>query len=457
LTALLDCIEIAMSLRLILLVAIVALNAFFAAAEVSLLSVRRSRLGELAERGTPGARAALGLLANPSRLLSATQVGVTLASLGLGWAGEDTVYQILVRMFSPWIPQSGAQWLHGVSFAVAFLSISFVHVVIGEVVPKNLALAKADRLALLMAPALVAFLRISAPFVFIVERASSALSAALGLKGGHAGGGHSAEELKFIVESSRLEGHLESFEEDAIQKLLELRDVNARQIMTPRLEIISVSVDASLDELLRIKLEHKFSRLPVYEGKPEHIIGIVHYKDLVRAWQERKSAADRRIPARPFGLRRYLRDVLVVPETKPLTQLIDEFRRKHAHLALVVDEFGTIMGLVTLEDVLEQIFGEIGDEHDVRRPLPIAGAPVIEVDGSTSIRDLASQYEIELPGDAGFETLAGFLLFRLGYIPNPGETLTYGTRTFIVEEMDRNRIAKVKIITARPADVEAKA
>jgi len=446
-----------MSLRLILLVAIVALNGFFAAAEVSLLSVRRSRLSELAERGNVAARAALGLLANPSRLLSATQVGVTLASLGLGWAGEDTLYQILLKILYPVITPATTYWLHGLSFALAFLTISFVHVVIGEVVPKNLAIEKADRLALLMAPALLVFLRISAPFVFVVERASSALGAAIGLHGGHGGGGHSPEELKFIVESSRLEGHLEGFEEDAIQKLLELREVNARQIMTPRMEIVSVSVDASLDELLRITLEHKFSRLPVYEGKPEHIIGIVHYKDLVRAWQERKFAADRRIPARPFLLRRYLRDVLVVPETKPLNQLVDEFRKKHAHLAMVVDEFGTITGLVTLEDVLEQIFGEIGDEHDVRRPLPVAGAPVIEVDGSTSIRDLASQYEIELPGDAGFETLAGFLLFRLGYIPGPGESVTYGSRTFIVEAMDKNRIARVKIITARSSDLEAKA
>jgi putative hemolysin len=441
-----------MPLRLILLVAIVALNGFFAAAEVALLSVRRSRLNELAEQGNAAARVALGLLAHPSRLLSATQVGVTLASLGLGWAGEDTVYQILLKILYPVITPATSYWLHGLSFAVAFLAISFVHVVIGEVVPKNLAIEKADRLALLMAPALLVFLSISAPFVFVIERASSALSAAIGLHGGHGGGGHSPEELKFIVESSRIEGHLEGFEEDAIQKLLELKEVNARQIMTPRMEIISVSVDASLDELLRITLEHKYSRLPVYESKPEHIIGIVHYKDLVRAWQERKFAADRRIPARPFLLRRYLRDVPVVPETKPLNQLVDEFRKKHAHLAMVVDEFGTITGLVTLEDVLEQIFGEIGDEHDVRRPLPIAGAPVVEVDGSTSIRDLASQYEIELPGDAGFETLAGFLLFRLGYIPGPGESVTYGARTFIVEEMDRNRIAKVKIITARTPD-----
>jgi CBS domain containing-hemolysin-like protein len=445
-----------MSLRLILLVAIVALNGFFAAAEVALLSVRRSHLNALAEQGNVAARAALDLLAHPSRMLSATQVGVTLASLGLGWAGEDTVYQILLNILAPVISPATTHWLHIVSFALAFLSISFVHVVIGEVVPKNLAIEKADRMSLLMAPALLVFLRISAPFVYVIERTASALSAAIGLHPGHGGGGHSPEELKFIVESSRLEGHLEGFEEDAIQKLLELREVNARQIMTPRMEIVSVSVDASLDELLRITLEHKYSRLPVYEGKPEHIIGIVHYKDLVRAWQERKFAADRRIPARPFLLRRYLRDVVVVPETKPLNQLVDEFRKKHVHLAMVVDEFGTITGLVTLEDVLEQIFGEIGDEHDVRRPLPVAGAPVIEVDGSTSIRDLASQYEIELPGDAGFETLAGFLLFRLGYIPGPGESVTYGARTFIVEQMDRNRIARVKIVNARAPEPEIK-
>ena len=441
-----------MSLRLILLVAIVTLNGFFAAAEVSLLSVRRSRLKELAESGSTSARAALDLLANPGRLLSATQVGVTLASLGLGWAGEDTVYKILLAMVEPLVTLRATAWLHGIAFAVAFLTISFVHVVIGEVVPKNIAIEKADRLALVMAPALLVFLRISAPFVFVIERSAAVLSRALGLHGGHAGGGHSPEELKFIVETSRREGHLEGFEEDAIQRLLELKDVNAREIMTPRIDIVSVSVDASLDELLRLTVEHKYSRLPVYQGKSEHIIGILHFKDLMRAWQERKTAADRRQPARPFRLRRFIRDPLVVPETKPLNQLVDEFRRRHTHLAMVVDEFGTITGLVTLEDVLEQIFGEIGDEHDVRRPRPAAGAPVIEVDGGTNIRDLASQYGIELPGDAGFETLAGFLLFRLGYIPAPGESVTYDSRTFTVQEMDRNRITKVKIVSERPPD-----
>lgn len=446
-----------MPLRLILLAVIVALNGFFAAAEVALVSVRPSRLKELARQGSASAKAAMGLLANPSHLLSATQVGVTLASLGLGWAGEDTVYRLVILLLDHIFPSmsqhmSSAQisWLHGGSFAIAFLLISLVHVVLGEVLPKNLALEKADQLALLVAPPLLAFRRITAPFVFVIEACTSALSQAIGLKGGHASGGHSAEELKFVIATSRHEGHLDGFEEAAINKLLELQDIYAREIMTPRREIVSVSVDTGLDELLRLTMQHKHSRMPVYEKSPEHIIGVLHYKDLIRAWQQRKIASDRNLPQRPFRVRPYMREPLVVPETKPLNQLIDEFRNKHTHLAMVVDEFGTFTGMVTLEDVLEQIFGDIADEHDVSRPAPSAGAAVIELDGSTNIRELASQYSIELPGDAGFETLAGFLLHKLGYIPAPGESVTYEGRTFIVDRMDRNRIARVKISNLRP-------
>lgn len=443
-----------MLLRLILLALIVALNGFFAAAEVAIVSMRSSRLKELAEQGNTSAKAALGLLANPGRLLSTTQFGVTLASLALGWAGEDTLYQILVGWLRPWINFEGSysQWLHGASFAVAFLIISFLHVVVGEVVPKNLALEKADRLALLVAQPLLAFRRVSAPFVAVIERASETASKMLGLRGGHGGGGHSAEELKFIIESSRHEGHLQGFEEQAIRKLLDLDDIYTREIMTPRIQIVSVPLDAALDDLLRITIEHKYSRLPVYDKDPENIVGVLHYKDLMLAWQERKAAGDRRQPQRPFRLRPYLRTPLVVPETKPLNQLIDEFRRRHSHLAMVVDEFGTFTGMVTLEDVLEQIFGEIADEHDERRPLPQVGAAVIELDGNINIRDLQTQYQINLPGDAGFETLAGFLLHQFGYIPTAGESVKYEGRTFIVQSMERNRIARVKIWNPKPAD-----
>jgi putative hemolysin len=444
-----------MAYRFVILAFVLLLNGFFATAEVALISVRKSRLRTLAEEGQAGAQAALNLLANPSRLLSLTQAGVTLASLGLGWAGENTVYELLQSLVRPiMIPRWEPVW-HAVSFGIAFLLISYAHIVFGEVVPKNLALEKADRLSILVAPVLVIFSRVLAPFTYFAEGSAAAVSRWLGLRGGHGGGGHSAEELKFIVSSSRREGHLHRFEEDAIQALLELQNYYVREIMVPRNDIVSVSVDASLDQVLRRMRENQYSRLPVYQGHPEHIIGYVHYKDMLRIAEERRLAAERKNVLRPFHLSRVLRKPLVVPETKPLNDLIDEFRNTHQHMAMVVDEFGTIVGLVTLEDALEQILGEIGDEHDVKRPKPSAEAPLIEVEGATTIRDLDTQYGLELPGDAGFETLAGFLLFQLGYIPKPGEVLEYGGRRFTITEMDHNRIARVRIerapATAEPA------
>ncbi|HXA68504.1 MAG TPA: hemolysin family protein [Bryobacteraceae bacterium] len=440
-----------MPLRFIILAAVLLLNGFFAAAEVALVSVRKSRLRALAAEGQVGAQSALNLLANPARLLSVTQVGVTLASLGLGWAGENSVYSLFLSIFQPWMPAKLDPVLHAVSFGLAFLLISFAHVVLGEVVPKNLAIEKADRLAILVAPALLVFDRISSPFVYFAARSSAAISRWIGLRGLHTGGGHSAEELKFIVSSSRLEGHLHRFEEDAIQALLELPNYYVREIMVPRNAIVSVSVDAGLDQVMRRMRENQYSRLPVYEGSPEHIIGYVHYKDIMRIWEERRIAAERNRALRPFHLSRVLRKPLVVPETKPLNDLIDEFRKTHKHMAMVVDEFGTIVGLVTLEDALEQILGEIGDEHDVKRPRQAAESTVFEVEGATTIRDLDTHNGLELPGDAGFETLAGFLLFQLGYIPKTGESVEYGGRRFTILDMDHNRIARVRIERLHPA------
>lgn len=434
-----------MGFRLFLLLFILAVNAFFAAGEVSLVSVRRSRLRAHAEQGDAGAALALDLLANPQRLLSVSQLGVTLASLGLGWAGEETVYQLLVSALNPVMSPATTQYLHAASLVAAFLLISFLHIILGEVLPKNLALSRADRLAVLVAPPMLIFSRISAPFVWIVEQTTKFLTSKLGLSS-HGSGGHSAEELKFIVTTSRTEGHLESFEEDAIQKVLELHNIYAREIMVPRNNMVTVPVDATLDQVLRVMSEHKYSRVPVYEGSPEKLVGLVHYKDLLRLWQERKSAHERKRPDRPFKLKRYLRAALLVPETKPLPQLIDELRATHAHMAFVVDEFGTISGLITIEDLFEQVFGEIEDEFDDRKPpQPAAQSSVVEVEGTIPIRDLVTQYQIELPGDAGFETLAGFLLFKLGYIPKTGDEIEYGNRKFRILEMDRNRIAKVRV------------
>ncbi len=435
-----------MSLRLLILCVILVSNGFFAAAEVSLVSVRQSRLRELADAGNAGAQSALSLLADPGRLLSVTQFGVTLASLGLGWAGEDTMYTLLVGLLSRLHLPVATAILHGVGFALSFLLISYAHVIIGEVVPKNLAIQKADRMAMLSAPVLLVFYRLSQPFVVVIERSAAVILNAFGLGSGHLhGGGHTAEELKYIVENARTEGHLEQFEQEAIDRLIDLSEYSAREIMTPRPDIVSLPVDASLEDVLSTMAEHKFARVPIYEDRPEQIIGFVHYKDLLRVWDERRLAHDRRRTARPFRLRRFVRKPLVVPETKPLTHLTDEFRKNHTRMALVVDEFGTITGLITLEDVLEQIFGDIGDEHDVVRPVPSHQEKVLQLEGSATIRELETRYNIALPTDAGFETLAGFLLYQIGRIPHVGDSVLYGARRLTITQMDRNRIATVLI------------
>ena len=431
--------------RFLLLLVILALNAFFAAAEVALVSSRRSRLQALADHGDVGAIASIKLLSNPGRLLSVTQVCVTLATLLLGWAGEDNLHAFLQVMLGKVIPAATLKAIDIVLYIVTFSVISYFHVVLGEVLPKNLAIEKADRLAVLLAPPLLVVDRIFAPFVFVVERTSSWLTHALGLRGESHAGGHSIEELKFIVSSSRGAGHLLDFEETAISRMLDLQQYSAREIMVPRNQFAAVSVRATLDQVLRVLDEHQYSRLPVYDEGPEQIIGVVHLKDLVRVWLERKAAQDARKPGGQFRLRNLMRKPMFVPETKPLNELIDEFRLNHTHMAMVVDEFGTISGLVTLEDALEQVFGEIEDEHDLKLPYPVRDTPVFELDGTVTIRDLQNQYGIGLPGDAGFETLAGFLLFLLARIPKEGEFVDYNGRRYTIQSMDRDRIATVRV------------
>lgn len=431
--------------RLVLLGLILAINAFFASAEVALLSVRDSRLRRLADEGHSGARVALALLAQPEKLLSVTQIGVTLASLGLGWAGEDTLYSLLLSLFHPVLTPAASTVAHGACFVLAFLVMTYCHVVIGEVVPKNLAIARADRLAMIVAPALMVFYRLASPFVAVVERSSSLFTRLAGAKSGHRVGGHSAEELKLIVSSSRFSGVLPEAQEDMIHRVLDLEETSVREIMRPRHEIVSIPMAATLDEVLEVMVACQHSRLPVWEGQPEHMAGVVYFKDMTRLWHDRRQSIRDGRPVAPFHLRRILRKPLIVPETKSVQEMLAEFQKGHTHMALVVDEFGTVAGLVTVEDVIEQIVGEITDEFDDKPLAPAAPSDRFELEGATTIRDLASLYGIELPVNAGFETVAGYLLFRLGHIPAIGESVDFGNHRFTVMQMERNRIAQIRI------------
>ncbi len=431
--------------RIIALIILTLVNAFFSAAEVALLTVRPSRMEELAKKGNIGAQAAVSLIGNMERMISLAQVGITLASLGMGWMGEEALFHAMLGWFQPYMNSENEFIFRLISFTCSFLLLTLVLVVIGEVVPKNLGVEKAERVAILTSPAMLICYRILEPFVLVVERLSALVARVFGLQGTTHSGGHSIEEIKHIVTSSGVKGALAPFEEAAIRQVLDLHALVAREVMVPRSNVISVPIDASLDDVLKMISTHNYSRVPVYKDDPENIVGVIHYRDLLRVWRERRSATERRRTARPFHLSDWLRKPPVVPETKPLNELIDEFRAGHSHLALVVDEFGTISGVITLEDVLEEIFGEIDDEHDARRDPHHREEPIIEVDGTIPIRDLETQYGIDLPFEAGFETLAGFLLSRFGFIPQGGEQLAEGGRRYTVQAMDRNRIAIVKI------------
>jgi len=431
--------------RLLLMLLILGVNAFFAAAEAALISVRPSRLKALAAKGFLGAQAALSLLANPERLLSVSQVGLTLASLLLGWLGEQTLFELLKDAFNPLRSLLGQTALGIACFVVAFVIMTYLHVVFGEVVPKNLALNRADRLAILVAPLLLIFYRIAEPFVWVIEKSATAISHLFGARGVTHGGGHSPEELKFIVSSSFKSGHLSEFEEDALHNLIELKGIVVREVMTPRNDIIMVSSDADLDDVLRLISESRYSRLPVFENTRDNIVGLVHVKDVLDFWTARRLSNLRRKGVEKFAIKSIMRKAPVVPETKPLDQALGDMRVQHAHLALVVDEFGTIVGLISMEDVIEQVFGEIEDEFDQPAAPPLEEADVLDVEGTTSIRDLESQHGIALPADLGFETLAGFVMYKLGRIPQTGDSVEAEGRRFLVEEMDFNRVSKVRI------------
>lgn len=425
------------------LAALILVNGYFAAAGVALASVRRARLKELAAAGQAGARAALKLLAEPERLLSTIQLGVSVATLALGWVGQELFRNLLLRVRGSATGEVPAGVAEAAVFAAALLVTSYAHAAFAEMAPKNLALSRAEKWAVLLAPPLLLLARLARPLVFLLERSAQAVAHAFGFRGEPLGGGEAAETLRLIVRLHRRHGQLESSEEGALQRMLDLQDHLAREIMIPRGEIVSVPIEASPEEALERMGERRLARLPVYEGEPEQIVGVVCALDLLAA-RRRSPAPERRAWPAP-ALRRLMRRPLVVPETKPLNQLLEALWRERSRMAIVVDEHGTVAGLVTLEDVLEQIFGKVREPHEMQPLAEESAWEALELDGATTLRELEMRFGIELPIDAGYETLAGFLLHRLGYIPQAGDTVAYGNLKLTVLEMERKRIARVRL------------
>lgn len=448
-----------MLFRTIMVAFFILANSFFVAAEFALVSVRETRIQQLIALGRPGARTVLQLKHNIDEFLPAVQFGVTLAALALGWVGEPAVAQMILQLVHSWLhalPAHAVIYAHTLAVIIAFALITYFEVLLGELVPKSLALQRAERIALAVAGPMDVFIRITRPAVNLMNH-----SAALVLKLFRAplhgeGAVHSPEEIKLIATATRRMGLLPPFQEEIIHRAIELNHVTVREIMTPRGKIFSLPADLLVEQASSRIVEEQHSRIPVYDpaNGPENIIGIVYSKDISRLMHFRGVAlALGGKGGSGLTLRQVMHGLTVVPETKLAVELLQEFQERRRQMAIVVDEFGSTVGIVTAEDALEQIVGELDDEFDIvpRSPL-FSSTGAMSLDGSTTLRDLGTQLHWSFPREAGVETLAGFLLAHLGHLPEVGESIEEGGRRYSVAEMDGRRISRVTVQTLTPAN-----
>ncbi|MBB5331463.1 CBS domain containing-hemolysin-like protein [Edaphobacter lichenicola] len=451
-----------MLFRIIMVAFFILASSFFVAAEFALVSVRETRIQQLIALGRPGARTALKLKHSIDEFLPAVQLGVTVAGLALGWIGEPAVAEIILNFLGGplhRLPPHALIYAHTGAVIFAFSLITYFEVLLGELVPKSLALQRTERIALAVAGPMDVFIRLTRPVVKLMNASAAVVLRLFRAPLRGEGAVHSPEELKLIATATRRMGLLPVFQEEIIHRAIELNHVTVREIMTPRGSIFSLSADLPLQQASARIVEEQHSRVPVYDPASghEHIIGIVYSKDISRLMHFRTVALSLGGKGESsLTLRQVMRELTVVPETKLAIELLQEFQERRRHIAIVVDEFGSTVGLVTAEDVLEQIVGELEDEFDISKSPLLSTTGAMSLDGSTTLRDLGNQLHWTFPREAGVETLAGFLLANLGHIPTVGESVEYEGRRFEVAEMAGRRISRVIVedIAPPPSQIE---
>jgi magnesium and cobalt exporter, CNNM family len=407
--------------------ALILLNAFFVAGEYALVTARRTRMQELAQGGNRRARAVLRIVNNPPRFIAAMQLGVTATSLAIGAVGE----RALAKAFDPLVASA-------IAVIFAFLIITFLHVVIGELVPKGVALGYSERTALAVSTPVRAFFVVFKPLIWILQKSSEGILRALSLQppGGEMEV-YSEAELKMLLSRSREEGEIEQQEQEMLYKVFDFADKEVSAVMVPRPEVVALSVDLPPEEALSAVIESPYTRYPVYRGSLDDTVGVLHVRDLFSALVDRGIAG--------VQLEELLRPAHIVPENKDLAALLTEFRRTNQHMAIVVDEYGELEGIVTLEDLLEEIVGEIEDEFD----LPDESVERLEdgrirVHGTFPIDDFNEQFARSLPIE-DFHTIGGFVFGMLGRAPGPGDEAEFDGCRFKVLEVEGSRIERLEI------------
>jgi len=413
--------------ELLAVAALILLNGYFVAAEYGLVTARRTRLRELEEQGNRRARSVLQITADPPRFIAAMQLGVTATSLAIGAVGE----QVLAQVFDPFLATA-------IAFAFAFLIITFLHVVIGELVPKGIALRYSERTALAVSAPVRGFFIVLKPLIWFLQRSSELTLRALGVEPPSGEDlVHSEAELKMLVSHSTESGEIEEQEQEMLYKVFDFADKEASDVMVPRPDVVALSVELPPEEALAAVIESPYTRYPVYRSSMDDIVGVLHVRDLFSALVDRGIAG--------VQLEQLLRPAYIVPETKDLAALLSEFRRTNQHLAIVVDEYGELEGIVTLEDLLEEIVGEIEDEFDLPdESIERLDDGRMRISGTFPVDDFNEQLKRELPIE-DYHTMGGLVFGLLGRAPEPGDEAEHDGCRFKVLEVEGSRIQRLEV------------
>ncbi|MDQ4121503.1 MAG: hemolysin family protein [Acidobacteriota bacterium] len=435
---------LSISLKVLSVFLLVAANGFFVAAEFALVAVRKSRIESLAATGDAAAKRLLGLLNNLNAYISATQLGITLSSLGLGWIGEPAVAALLEPLLIYISGVTGVEmlanptFLHTISFIIAFSVITFLHIVLGELAPKTAALEISERVSFFVALPLQIFYK---TFYYPIRMLDWAGTRTVRLFGLHPTGDHASiyteEELRGLIEMSHKSGHVNQEEQRLINSVFEFSETTVKEAMIPRTQIAAITDKCTLEEIARAFEEHGYSRLPVYRESLDNVVGFIHSKDLMPYL----------LKPDEFSLDKVLQSPLYIVDSARLEDVLGQMQSEKTHFGFVVDEHGGVEGIITLEDLLEEIVGDISDEHDKEVNEQITELPddTFLLDGGLAVKDLNKRLDLHVPESEAYTTIAGFLMSEAGQVLQAGEKVRFNGHIFHIEKVDRRRISQVRL------------
>ncbi|MHA4736386.1 hemolysin family protein [Dyadobacter sp. MSC1_007] len=425
-----------MAIQVLITLVLVLLNGFFVAAEFAIVKIRVSQLEQKAQEGNRMAILSKQIVSNLDGYLAATQFGITLASLGLGWIGEPVVSKILIGAMELVGLSLDPELAHQIALPTAFAIITVLHIVFGELAPKSIAIQRPESTTLVLSYPLHVFFLIFRPVVWVLNGIANVILKAVGITPSHGSEVHSSDELRYLVQQQKDSGMIEAADYDLIKNAFNFSERLARQIMIPRPQVTGIDINDFSEAKLEKVIEDGYSRMPVYEDTLDQIIGVLHLKDLLLRMRQGKEIV----------LQELVRPVATVHGSKPIGALLRDFQLNRQQMAVIIDEYGGVDGIVTMEDILEELVGEIQDEYDNEAPIVRNESDnTYTVQGSAAIGDINDKLPHDITKRPDYETLAGFLIWKFGRIPAVGETLKTKHYEFTILKKQRSTISQVKI------------